>query len=131
MGNGRYLKELLDKNNMSALQLAKSCNIAPTTLYSMINRNSVIRYDFAVKIANVLNIPVNEICGEIPDSNYEEKIEKILRNRLEFNSENEKEISKVKIWLECEWQCNMIDTEEYNSLLIKVEEIAERLTKLF
>lgn len=131
MGNGRYLKELLDKNNMSALQLAKSCNIAPTTLYSMINRNSVIRYDFAVKIANVLNIPVNEICGEIPDLNYEEKIEKILRNRLEFNSENEKEISKVKIWLECEWQCNMIDTEEYNSLLIKVEEIAERLTKLF
>lgn len=51
---------------MSVRQLAKTCNIAPTTLYSITQRDGDIRYDFALKIANVLDIPVSSICSELP-----------------------------------------------------------------
>lgn len=68
MGNGKALKKLLEENGMSTRQLSKKSGIAYTTLNSMIHRNSIIRYDFAVKIANALNVPVRKICNEIPEN---------------------------------------------------------------
>ena len=58
MGDGKKLKSILDDRKMSVRQLAKNCNIAPTTLYSIIQRDTDIRYDFALRIANALDIPV-------------------------------------------------------------------------
>lgn len=61
---------------------------------------------------------------------YEEKIEVILSNKLEYNGDNEKAISEVKIWLCCEWQCGMIEEmHDYTQLLTKVDEIADRMIK--
>lgn len=61
---------------------------------------------------------------------YEEKIEIILSNKLEYNGDNEKAISEVKTWLCCEWQCDMIeDMHDYTQLLSKVDEIADRMIK--
>lgn len=66
MGYGQKLKNILDERNMSVRQLAKTCNIAPTTLYSIVQRDTNIRYDFALRIANALDIPVGSICNELP-----------------------------------------------------------------
>ncbi len=66
MGYGQKLKNILDERNMSVRQLAKTCNIAPTTLYSIVQRDTDIRYDFALRIANALDIPVASICSELP-----------------------------------------------------------------
>lgn len=66
MGYGQKLKRILDERNMSVRQLAKECNIAPTTLYSIVQRDTDIRYDFALRIANALDIPVASICSELP-----------------------------------------------------------------
>ncbi|MGN1156473.1 MAG: helix-turn-helix domain-containing protein [Agathobacter sp.] len=66
MGYGQKLKSILDERNMSVRQLAKTCNIAPTTLYSIVQRDTDIRYDFALRIANALDIPVASICSELP-----------------------------------------------------------------
>lgn len=66
MGYGKKLKGILDEKNMSVRQLAKECNIAPTTLYSIVQRDADIRYDFALRIANTLDIPVGSICGDLP-----------------------------------------------------------------
>lgn len=68
MGYGQKLKNILDERNMSVRQLAKTCNIAPTTLYSIVQRDTDIRYDFALRIANALDIPVASICSELPYS---------------------------------------------------------------
>lgn len=66
MGYGKKLKSILDDRKMSVRQLAKNCNIAPTTLYSIIQRDTDIRYDFALRIANALDIPVASICSDLP-----------------------------------------------------------------
>lgn len=66
MGYGQKLKRILDKKNMSIRQLANICNIAPTTLYSIVQRDTDIRYDFALRIANTLDIPVASICSNLP-----------------------------------------------------------------
>lgn len=61
---------------------------------------------------------------------YEEKIEIIFSNKLEYNGDHQKAIQDVKTWLCCEWQCGAIeDIHEYTQLLPKVDEIAEKMIK--
>ena len=57
------LKKLLDDNRMSVKKLGKYTGIPPTTLYSILKRNSSIRYENAVRIANVFGIQPIEICS--------------------------------------------------------------------
>lgn len=66
MGYGTKLKEIIDEKNMSVRKVANESGIAPTTIYSIIQRDTEIRYDFALRIANVLDIPVDMICGDVP-----------------------------------------------------------------
>ncbi len=66
MGYGKKLKAILDKKKISIRQLAHESGIAPTTLYSIVQRDTDIRYDFALKISNVLSIPVASICEDLP-----------------------------------------------------------------
>ena len=56
MGDGRRLKELLDERNMSVRSVAKQAGISPTTLYTIVQNDTAIRFDFALRIANVLDI---------------------------------------------------------------------------
>ena len=62
MGNGKRLKEILDEKNIRVSELAKLTNMNQQTLYSIINRDYNIRFDFAFRIANALDIDVSEIC---------------------------------------------------------------------
>lgn len=64
MGDGKRLKEILDKQGMSVRKLAKETSISPTTLYSIIQKDTGIRYDFALRISNILNIDVDDICSD-------------------------------------------------------------------
>ena len=66
MGYGKKLKEILNEKNMTVKELAQKCDMAPTTLYSIINKDTNIRFDFALRIANVLDIPIETICDDIP-----------------------------------------------------------------
>jgi hypothetical protein len=60
---------------------------------------------------------------------YEEKIETILDNKLEYNGNHKKDIQDVKTWLCCEWQCNQLDMDEYRKLCDMVDETAEKIIK--
>lgn len=73
MGDGKKLKEILDKKNMSISRLAKETGMNRQTIYSIVKRDSYIRYDFALRIANVLEIDVNEICEDNPYNEIGEK----------------------------------------------------------
>lgn len=71
MGYGKNLKNILDDNGMTVKELAKKAGIAPTTLYSIIQRDTAIRFDTALKISNILNIPINSICKDNPYEDME------------------------------------------------------------
>lgn len=59
---------------------------------------------------------------------YEEKMEVIFSNTLEYNGNREKAINEVKTWLKCEWLCGMIeDMHDYTKLLDKVDEIVSKV----
>ena len=62
MGSGKRLKEILDEKHMKVAELARLTKMNKQTLYNIINRDSDIRFDFAFRIANVLDIDVSEIC---------------------------------------------------------------------
>lgn len=64
MGDGNILKHILDEKGKSVRWLSKNANISCSTLYSIIKRDTMIRYDFALRIANVLNINVVDICSD-------------------------------------------------------------------
>ncbi len=68
MGEGKKLKEILDSKNTNVRQIAKATGISATTLYSIIQKDSNIRFDFALRLANELEIDVNEICAASPFS---------------------------------------------------------------
>ena len=60
MGDGKNLKKYLDEKGTNVRKIAKATGISATTLYSIIQKDSNIRFDFALRLANELQIDVNE-----------------------------------------------------------------------
>lgn len=57
MGIGNKLNELLKERNMTVTELARKINVAPTTIYSVIQRNNKkIDIDVLLNIADVLGV---------------------------------------------------------------------------
>ena len=68
MGDGKRLKEFLDSKGTNVRQIAKATGINGSTLYAIIQKDSNIRFDYALRLANELDIDVNEICSASPFS---------------------------------------------------------------
>ena len=68
MGDGKRLKEIIDAKGTNIRQVAKATLISASTLYSIVQKDSNIRFDYALRIANVLEIDANEICSAAPFS---------------------------------------------------------------
>ena len=47
MGDGKKLKEYLDEKGTNVRRIAKETGISATTLYTIIQKDSNIRFDFA------------------------------------------------------------------------------------
>ena len=71
MGYGKNLKEILKRKHMTVKDLALKTGIAPTTLYSIIQRDTAIRFDTALRISNILDVPINSICKDNPYDDME------------------------------------------------------------
>ena len=57
MGIGNKLDELLKKQNMTVTELARRIGVAPTTIYSIIQRNNKkVDIDVLLNIADVLGV---------------------------------------------------------------------------
>ncbi len=68
MGIGNKLSKLLEINNTNPNELAKKVGVAPTTIYSMIKRDSKkADIEVLLKIANILGVTVEYFVDE--DSN--------------------------------------------------------------
>ena len=69
MGDGKRLKEIIDsKPDTNVRKVAKAAGISPTTIYSIIQKDSNIRFDYALRLANELEVDVHEICSATPFS---------------------------------------------------------------
>ena len=66
MGDGKNLKKYLDEKGTNVRKIAKATGISATTLYSIIQKDSNIRFDFALRLANELQIDFNEIGSASP-----------------------------------------------------------------
>ena len=64
MGDGARLKEILDEKGITVAKLARDTTISNQTIYTIIKRDTAIRFDFALRIANVLGIDPKEICSD-------------------------------------------------------------------
>ena len=63
MGDGKNLQESIKSKGTNVRKVAKAAGIPATTLYSIVQKDSSIRLDLALKLANELEIDVNEICS--------------------------------------------------------------------
>ena len=72
MGYRKNLNQALDDKGMTVRDLCRQTDISPTTIYSIIQRDSSVRYDFALRIANVLDIDIKLICKDNPFEQGEE-----------------------------------------------------------
>ena len=68
MGDGKKLKEHINNKGTNVRKIAKETGISATTLYTIIQKDTNIRFDFALRLANALEIDVNEICSASPFS---------------------------------------------------------------
>ena len=64
MGDGKNLKKYLDEKGTNVRKIAKATGISATTLYSIIQKDTSIRFDFALRISNALNVEVSDICSD-------------------------------------------------------------------
>lgn len=106
MSDAEKLKEILNSKNMTVKDLSKRCGTPPTTIYTIIQRDKKIRFELAIKIANVLDIEVEEICSSAKDYNTPlnyryidsevAEIEKHIAAAEEHITELKKELIKVK-----------------------------------
>ena len=96
MGDGRRLKEILDKRNMSVRSVAKQAGISQTTLYTLVQNNTAIRFDFALRIANVLDIETSEICSKMP---YEQNTGEEVLPKLPSGLDDMMDGNRIKRYL--------------------------------
>ena len=68
MGDGLRLKEFIDQKGTNVRKVAKATGISASTLYTIIQKDSNIKFDFALRLADELDIDVNEICSVVPFS---------------------------------------------------------------
>ena len=68
MGDGQNLKRVLEEKGLNIRNISKITGITASTLYSIVNRDSNLRYDWALRIANILDIEPEEICSNSPFS---------------------------------------------------------------
>lgn len=94
MGIGNKLDELLKKQNMTVTELARRVGVAPTTIYSIIQRNNKkVDIDVLLNIADILGVDVDyfrdsekpvTIAAHFDDNEFTEEELDEIRNFAEY-----------------------------------------------
>lgn len=71
MGIGKRLNQLMKEKNTNANELAQKIGVTPSTLYSMVQRDSNrVDIDLIIKIAHALGITADELLSEDGEGYY-------------------------------------------------------------
>ena len=96
MGYGTNLKNILDEKGISVRKIALQVGISPQTLDGAIKRDNALRYDHALRIANVLDIDVDLICKTNPLRDPEEEVQPQLLSEVHGLMTNVNKKSYIK-----------------------------------
>ena len=123
MGEGKQLKLLLKEKGFTVKRFAKSIDLPPTTLYSMISRDSHVNRELLSRMAEVLNMdPFDLLCrlnlDEISECIPDEAMEDISDP---FEGESEEDIATS---IQC------LTKEEFDLNLKALKSIHKSLNKL-
>lgn len=66
MGYGLTLKDAIENKGWTVAECARRAGISRQSLYTIIRRDTSVRYDNAIRLASVLGIDVNTICKDNP-----------------------------------------------------------------
>lgn len=101
MGIGLRLEKLIKERNTNVNELAQKVGVAPTTIYSMIRRDSK-KADIEVlfKISKELGVDAEYFCDSENDidkyePSYEDVESLIARNGKEFSTEQKMKLIKL------------------------------------
>ena len=87
MGIGAKLKKLIEDRNTNVSALAKRANVAPTTLYSIIDRdNNKVDIELLINIANILGVSV-EYFSDNYDAYYTDSETAKIAQQIHDNPE--------------------------------------------
>lgn len=87
MGIGAKLKRLIEDRNTNVSALAKRANVAPTTLYSIIDRNNnKVDIELLINIANILGVSV-EYFSDNYDAYYTDSETARIAQQIHDNPE--------------------------------------------
>ena len=93
MGYGKNLKTAADAYGISLRKLGLMTGISPQTLYGAVKRDNGLRYDHALRIAEILDITPDFICKHAPVE-ADKKAEGHIKRAMEQLADAEK-----KEWL--------------------------------
>lgn len=63
MGDGQRLKVILKEKGTNVRQVAKKAEVSPTTLYTIIQKDTDIKLDLGLRLAMVLGVSVSDISS--------------------------------------------------------------------
>lgn len=129
MGAGKQLKRILDERKMRVSDLAEETEIAPQTLYAIINRdNATIKPEILYKIAIALDMSYEEFLSRIYHSNQDDYKEKYFRGNVDFLSMTDNEVDELISTLY--GNVSIYNELERENFFQSVKKIIDYLTKL-
>lgn len=76
MGIANKLRELMSSKDINANELAKMVDVTPSTIYSVLQRDSKsMNLDLVMKIAHALGVSTDELLGRSGSTRYLSDIE--------------------------------------------------------
>ena len=63
MGDGQRLKAILKEKGTNVRQVAKKAEVSPTTLYTIIQKDTDIKLDLGLRLATALGVPLSKISS--------------------------------------------------------------------
>ena len=103
MGYGLNLKDAIENKGWTVAECARRAGISRQSLYTIIRRDTSVRYDHAIRLASVLGIDVNTICKENPYDNgiVEPGLLDTYNGILDNSNKNSYIKNRMKIELNC------------------------------
>lgn len=91
MAIGRILSDILKEKNTTVTDLARNINVAPTTIYSIIDRDNMkIDISVLIKICKSLEVDIEVFYKDYLDNNYADNKPKTSKELIEkYNKLND------------------------------------------
>lgn len=125
MGYGKYLRQAALEKGISIRKLGLYTGISPDTLYSAIRRDTGLRFDQALRVAEYLDISPDRICGQccfgdIQDSNT--RIDALIAG---IREEKKKASIQKHIEILMKFDEDQLDIAEVLLIILKGKSLAE------